>query len=875
MALQEHKLDDVSPDSETEVKPFSSKSRINPLVIVEGYFDAITLYAAGVGEVVASMGTALSLEQLEAAAECAAPNGGRIVLCLDNDEAGTNAIERICSGNLLSKVSEKSSAQFLVATLPHGIKDPAEFIESNGGIGGTNSSNDFRTNILETAVDWTDWYISQITSSYDEDATSGSKGSFTEICDRISTFLATFKNAADRTRRAYEAAGVLATSLSNKTGSSSSSLQIQLESDLLDMASRKAMVREALSRRIEKIDGVSTSTSEKISKLLKGGDFTNDSEKTSGKTDSLKTNSKRSSSQHAEKNRESSSRRSFNEWDSNSYGAGKSTGKRNSYGQTQTDPPILPHFSGFHFPNPNDAEWLGVSGNSKKSKRSLILGDLPKERVQNGAYSSWKSDDAVYFNSNEYIGGKILNKPSLQHVEGDSSTSSGNDISDLLELSSNNQILAAEDRLLRALVAFAPARNAMKTAMARNVGSHSLDFDWSNKEREWLFRSLVEYPGFSSIPKNIQENATTSELRDYLSIRADVPKDAFGKHSPIIVEISNSKTNETAFETKMTNSIADVEDINTDLQLAQTEELNENIYPKGLLDRFFTTNNDDISYTSDESYFKNKKIELTVQETVATMLKANAIMRLSKSKNHWKLAYLALSKKKVSTEAAIENLIEEDKHIFDKYFDMDIDDLSLCCEALARDTNEAMKTAHELTESAKRIGRRMLESCSSSEFEGRISSGKREELILEMNEFVASLPEDTHIPNSSGGDGDYTFGSDSYDNEIDSSYGGQRQSDTSLRENESDSSSLVDKRFVNFINSLPDNDPEMDFFVEDEDGVANDDHDHNDVIKIKNDFHASDENVKSEVDFHDTISEGANGLDSEHVDPSDYDNIFQ
>ena len=45
----------------------------SPLIIVEGYMDAITLYAADVKEVVASMGTALTVHQLEAAAECVNP----------------------------------------------------------------------------------------------------------------------------------------------------------------------------------------------------------------------------------------------------------------------------------------------------------------------------------------------------------------------------------------------------------------------------------------------------------------------------------------------------------------------------------------------------------------------------------------------------------------------------------------------------------------------------------------------------------------------------------------------------------------------------------------------------------------------------------
>jgi DNA primase len=46
------------------------------VVIVEGYMDAIALWEAGVREVVASMGTALTMEQLASASRTAGTRGG-------------------------------------------------------------------------------------------------------------------------------------------------------------------------------------------------------------------------------------------------------------------------------------------------------------------------------------------------------------------------------------------------------------------------------------------------------------------------------------------------------------------------------------------------------------------------------------------------------------------------------------------------------------------------------------------------------------------------------------------------------------------------------------------------------------------------------
>ena len=75
-------------------------------VIVEGYFDVISLYDNGVRNAVASMGTAISLDQLRLAAEASSTDSDsvttgmpmhEIVLLLDGDNAGQMAISRVCS----------------------------------------------------------------------------------------------------------------------------------------------------------------------------------------------------------------------------------------------------------------------------------------------------------------------------------------------------------------------------------------------------------------------------------------------------------------------------------------------------------------------------------------------------------------------------------------------------------------------------------------------------------------------------------------------------------------------------------------------------------------------------------------------------------
>jgi len=65
-----------------------------PLVIVEGFFDCLALWQQGIRRVVALMGSALSAEQEEMIVAAVNPQS-RIILMLDEDEAGREAREKI------------------------------------------------------------------------------------------------------------------------------------------------------------------------------------------------------------------------------------------------------------------------------------------------------------------------------------------------------------------------------------------------------------------------------------------------------------------------------------------------------------------------------------------------------------------------------------------------------------------------------------------------------------------------------------------------------------------------------------------------------------------------------------------------------------
>ena len=90
-------------------------------MLVEGYMDAIGVSAAGVREVVASCGTSLTAQQVQALQR----HSDKIVVNFDPDAAGANAAER--SINLLLD----ESMHVRIVELEGGL-DPDEYCKERG-----------------------------------------------------------------------------------------------------------------------------------------------------------------------------------------------------------------------------------------------------------------------------------------------------------------------------------------------------------------------------------------------------------------------------------------------------------------------------------------------------------------------------------------------------------------------------------------------------------------------------------------------------------------------------------------------------------------------------------------------------------------------
>ncbi len=122
--------------------------KTDTIILVEGYFDAIAIMQAGVNNVVATLGTALTTKQ----AQIISMYAKRVVLSYDSDQAGINATRRAV--NILSELGLQVDILNLGA-----YKDPDEFIKNNGSVRFKNAVNssvaalDFEFNAIKNKFD--------------------------------------------------------------------------------------------------------------------------------------------------------------------------------------------------------------------------------------------------------------------------------------------------------------------------------------------------------------------------------------------------------------------------------------------------------------------------------------------------------------------------------------------------------------------------------------------------------------------------------------------------------------------------------------------------------------------------------------------------
>lgn len=140
---------------------FAKNTGDRKLILCEGYMDVIAMHQAGFTNAVAGLGTAFTTEQISLLSRYC----DELTLCFDSDEAGKKATRRALS--MLSN----SPMKLKVMSLSQG-KDPDEIIKTQG--------KDKMSKIIDTALNDTEYALSEIKKKYDISTDDGRLGCLNE-----------------------------------------------------------------------------------------------------------------------------------------------------------------------------------------------------------------------------------------------------------------------------------------------------------------------------------------------------------------------------------------------------------------------------------------------------------------------------------------------------------------------------------------------------------------------------------------------------------------------------------------------------------------------------------------------------------------------
>ena len=132
----------------------AKNAKSSEIILCEGYMDVISVYQAGIKNIVATLGTAITENQAKLMMRYA----NEILICYDSDEAGTKAALRAI--DVITDVGGRSRVIRL-----KNAKDPDEYINKNG-------VEKFKE-AVRNAVPATEFKISLIKKQYDITSTEG------------------------------------------------------------------------------------------------------------------------------------------------------------------------------------------------------------------------------------------------------------------------------------------------------------------------------------------------------------------------------------------------------------------------------------------------------------------------------------------------------------------------------------------------------------------------------------------------------------------------------------------------------------------------------------------------------------------------------
>ncbi len=208
----------------------AKNSGTRTLILCEGYMDVISVCQAGFTNAVATLGTALTVEQAVLMKRYA----DEVIICYDADEAGQKATARAIP------ILRNAGLLIRVLTVPRG-KDPDEFIKSNGKDGPAA----FRALIDKSAND-VEYRLNKLKQQYNTETTDG-KIAYLEEAAKV---IAGISSPLER--------DVYISKISNETGVEKSSFNQQFKNIF------KRSNREAAKKQMNKIQADLSGRSDKI-----------------------------------------------------------------------------------------------------------------------------------------------------------------------------------------------------------------------------------------------------------------------------------------------------------------------------------------------------------------------------------------------------------------------------------------------------------------------------------------------------------------------------------------------------------------------------------------------------------------------------------
>ena len=189
----------------------------------------------------------------------------------------------------------------------------------------------------------------------------------------------------------------------------------------------------------------------------------------------------------------------------------------------------------------------------------------------------------------------------------------------------------------------------------------------------------------------------------------------------------------------------------------------------GLLDEYFLETDIFPSFGNNK-ITKETRAELTIQETISTLLRASAMKRFVSAKEKFTKIVHEMDYRNLSDD-------DDDMHLANKqlndFDNVSSEELQTLFERVGNEVIEAQRSLYDSDRSTDRVNSHLLDFSVTNGVKYKLSQSELERLDDMMEEHIASLPESDHRPTTSGDDGSYVFGEDQFDEKINSVYGGR------------------------------------------------------------------------------------------------------